>query len=125
MRMCITRGKVLHKRERLCPITALPSGSCPFPWCYLLGSGKPSCDWSRCAGVQAEQEEKLRIVQFYNDRLTERERRRDFLRARDLLNMKRMQASPASRRPPSDRSPQDSRVTWHKLQGESRSIVVH
>lgn len=31
------------------------------------------------------------MVQFYNARLTEREKRRDFLRARGLLNMKRMQ----------------------------------
>ncbi len=41
--------------------------------------------------VQAEREEKLRMVEFYNARLTEREKRRDFLRARGLLNMKRMQ----------------------------------
>ena len=46
------------------------------------------------------------MVQFYNDRLTERERRRDFLRARDLLNMRRMQASAASRRQPYERCPQ-------------------
>ena len=31
------------------------------------------------------------MVEFYNARLTEREKRRDFLRARGLLNMKRMQ----------------------------------
>lgn len=31
------------------------------------------------------------MVEYYNDRLTEREKRRDFLRARGLLNMKRMQ----------------------------------
>ena len=42
------------------------------------------------------------MVGFYNDRLTERERRRDFLRARDLLNMRRMQASITARRQPCD-----------------------
>lgn len=41
--------------------------------------------------MKEEREEKLRMVEFYNDRLTDRERRRDFLRARGLLNMKRMQ----------------------------------
>lgn len=46
------------------------------------------------------------MVQFYNDRLTERERRRDFLRTRDLLNMRRMQASTTSRRRPRDGCPQ-------------------
>ena len=44
--------------------------------------------------MQAEREEKLRMVEFYNARLTEREKRRDFLRARGLLNMKRMQVHP-------------------------------
>ena len=59
-----------------------------------------------CAALQAEQEEKLRMVQFYNDRLTERERRRDFLRARDLLNMRRMQARTTFRKQPRDGCPQ-------------------
>ena len=40
--------------------------------------------------VQEERGEKLRMVGFYNDRLTEREKRRDFLRARGLLSVKRM-----------------------------------
>ena len=40
---------------------------------------------------QEEREEKLGMVEFYNDRLTEREKRRDFLRARGLLSVKRMQ----------------------------------
>ena len=37
------------------------------------------------------------MVEFYNDRLTEREKRRDFLRARGLLNMKRMQVHVSNR----------------------------
>ena len=41
--------------------------------------------------LQEEREEKLHMVEFYNDRLTEREKRRDFLRARGLLSVKRMQ----------------------------------
>ena len=48
------------------------------------------------------------MVEVYNGRLTERERRRDFLRTRDLLNMKRMQARTASGRQPHDRCPQRS-----------------
>ena len=48
------------------------------------------------------------MVEFYNGRLTERERRRDFLRARDLLNMRRMQASATSRRQTRDGCPQHS-----------------
>ena len=59
-----------------------------------------------CAAAQEEREEKLRMVQLYNERLTERERRRDFLRARDLLNMRRMQASITSSRQPRDGCPQ-------------------
>ena len=82
-------------------------------------------------GAQEEREEKLRIVGVYNGRLTERERRRDFLRARDLLNMKRMQASTASRRQPYDRRPQQC-VNWsvcelaliNKLQEVTSSITV-
>ena len=46
------------------------------------------------------------MVHFYNGRLTEREQRRNFLRARDLLNMRRMQASTTSRKWPCGGCPQ-------------------
>ena len=48
---------------------------------------------SRCLVWRAQEEraEKLRVVGVYNARLTQRERRRDFLRDRGLLNLRRMQ----------------------------------
>ena len=44
-----------------------------------------------CA-MQAEREDKLRMVAIYNARLTERERRRAFVAERGLLNVKAQQA---------------------------------
>ena len=43
------------------------------------------------AMAQEERTEKLHVVEIYNARLTQRERRRDFLRDRGLLNLRRMQ----------------------------------
>ncbi len=42
--------------------------------------------------AQEERAEKLRVVEIYNGRLSLREQRRDFVRDRGLLNVRRMQA---------------------------------
>ena len=82
---------------KLRPLSALPVNLGAVSRCSAL------LRWVKIGVMQAEREEKLRMVEFYNARLSEREKRRDFLRARGLLNMKRMQVcldAPIKQPPP-------------------------
>lgn len=52
--------------------------------------------------MQEDVEEKLRVIDIYNARLTERERRRRFVMDRKLINVRKQQALDR-RRGPADR----------------------